>query len=59
MAVAVIDCAGTARVAVYPMKGVLTINTKPNQPSGPAFWHIKEEIFVSGIRVDDVILIED
>ena len=44
---------------MYPMKGVLTVNTKPNQPSGPAFWHIKEELFVSGIRVDDVTLIED
>ncbi len=59
MAVAVIDCAGTARVAVYPMKGVLTVNTKPNQPSGPAFWQIKKELFVSGIRLEDVALIED
>lgn len=54
MACAVIDCGGTARVGVYPMKGVPTIDVHPTSPAGPLAAYIKEEIFVSGVKPDDV-----
>lgn len=54
IAVAVIDCGGTARVGVYPMKKVPTVDVHPTSPSGPLAMFIKEEIFVSGVKPDDV-----
>ena len=54
MACAVIDCGGTARVGVYPMKGVLTVDVHPTSPAGPLARFIKEDIFVSGVSPDDV-----
>lgn len=59
IAVAVIDCGGTARVGVYPMKKVATIDIYPTSPSGPLFRFITEEYFVSGVRLEDVTLIEE
>lgn len=58
IAVAVIDCGGTARVGVYPMKKVPTVDIYPTSPSGPLFRFITEEYFVSGVRIEDIILIE-
>lgn len=57
IAVAVIDCGGTARVGVYPMKKVPTVDIYPTSPSGPLFRFITEEYFVSGVRVEDIELI--
>ncbi len=54
MACAVIDCGGTARVGVYPMKGVPTIDVHATSPAGPLARFITEEIFVSGVKPDDV-----
>lgn len=54
MACAVIDCGGTARVGVYPMKGVPTIDVHATSPAGPLAMFIKEEIFVSGVKPDNV-----
>src|SRR5437764_14957250 len=54
IAVAVIDCGGTARVGVYPMKKVLTVDIYPTSPSGPLFRFITEQLFVSGVRNEDV-----
>ncbi|NOY55289.1 MAG: hypothetical protein GXP34_04805 [Actinobacteria bacterium] len=59
IAVAVIDCGGTARIGVYPMKGVLTVDVHGASPSGPLARFITEENFVSGVSVDDISLIED
>ena len=59
IAVAVIDCGGTARVGVYPMKGVLTVEIHALKPSGPLFRFIKEDNFVSGVGVDQVELLDD
>ncbi|HRN51818.1 MAG TPA: hypothetical protein PLC52_10910 [Anaerolineales bacterium] len=59
IAVAIIDCGGTARVGVYPMKGVMTVDVYATKPSGPLFRFIKENIFVSGVTPDQVELIED
>ncbi|HLJ59511.1 MAG TPA: PTS sorbitol transporter [bacterium] len=57
IAVAVIDCGGTARVGVYPMKKVLTVDIYPTSPSGPLMRFITEELFVSGVRPEDIELI--
>jgi glucitol/sorbitol PTS system EIIB component len=54
IAVAVIDCGGTARVGVYPMKKVPTVDIYPTSPSGPLFRFITEDLFVSGVRLEDV-----
>ncbi|NIA24252.1 MAG: hypothetical protein GWP04_01640 [Gammaproteobacteria bacterium] len=59
IAVAVIDCGGTARIGVYPMKGVLTVDVHGASPSGPLARFITEENFVSGVDVDNISLIED
>lgn len=59
IAVAVIDCGGTARVGVYPMKGVLTVDIHATRPSGPLFRFIKPELFVSGVSTAEVTLVED
>jgi len=57
IAVAVIDCGGTARVGVYPMKKVPTVDIYPTSPSGPLFRFITEEYFVSGVRLEDIELL--
>ncbi len=57
IAVAIIDCGGTARVGVYPMKQVPTVDVYPSSPSGPLMRFITEQYFVSGVRLDDVELI--
>ena len=54
IAVAVIDCGGTARIGVYPMKKVPTVDIHATSPAGPLASFIKEEIFVSGVKPDDV-----
>jgi len=59
IAVAVIDCGGTARVGVYPMKGVLTVDVYATKPSGPLFRFIKEHLFVSGVDIDQIKLLDD
>lgn len=52
----VIDCGGTARIGVYPMKRIPTIDVNGASPSGPLAKHITEDIFVSGVRPQDVRL---
>ena len=47
---AVNDCGGTARIGVYPMKKVPTVDIYPTKPSGPLFRFITEEYFVSGVE---------
>jgi PTS system glucitol/sorbitol-specific IIB component len=58
IAVCVIDCGGTARVGVYPMKKVPTVDIYPTSPSGPLFRFITEELFVSGVRPEEIELID-
>jgi len=59
IACAVIDCGGTARIGVYPMKGVLTIDIHGAMPSGPLMRFINEENFVSGSGVDNIEIVEE
>src|SRR6478735_12121658 len=49
IAVAVIDCGGTARIGVYPMKKVLTVDVHATSPAGPLANFITEQLFVSGV----------
>jgi PTS system glucitol/sorbitol-specific IIC component len=58
MMCAIIDCGGTARIGVYPMKRIPTIDVLPSSPSGPLSKYIKEDIFVSGVTPDQVELVE-
>lgn len=55
VAVVVVDCGGTARVGVYPMKKVLTVDVHSTTPSGPLAQFITEDLFVSGVGPDDVV----
>lgn len=55
IAVAVIDCGGTARIGVYPMKKVLTVDVHATSPAGPLANFITEQLFVSGVSPDDVV----
>jgi PTS system glucitol/sorbitol-specific IIB component len=59
IAVAVIDCGGTARIGVYPMKKVLTVDIHATSPAGPLASFITEQLFVSGVTPADVVLAED
>jgi sorbitol-specific phosphotransferase system component IIBC len=54
IAVAVIDCGGTARVGVYPMKKVPTVDIHATSPAGPLAMFITKDLFVSGVKPDDV-----
>lgn len=56
IAVAVIDCGGTARVGVYPMKKVLTVDIHATSPAGPLAMFITAELFVSGVKPEHITL---
>ena len=58
IAVCVIDCGGTARIGVYPMKKVPTVDVYPTSPSGPLFRFITEDVFVSGVREEDLEVLD-
>ncbi|UJW58030.1 PTS glucitol/sorbitol transporter subunit IIB [Bacillus sp. A116_S68] len=55
----VIDCGGTARIGLYPMKRIPTVDVLSSSPSGPLAKHITKDIFVSGVTEKQVHLADD
>lgn len=59
MAAVIVDCGGTARAGVYPRKRIPTINLTPVGQAGPLAQFITEDIYVSGVRPQNVNLADD
>jgi PTS system glucitol/sorbitol-specific IIC component len=55
----IIDCGGTARIGLYPMKRIPTVDILASSPSGPLAKHIKEDIFVSGVTEKQVMVADE
>lgn len=59
IAAVIVDCGGTARAGVYPRKRIPTINLTPVGQAGPLAQFITEDIYVSGVRPQNVNLADE
>jgi PTS system glucitol/sorbitol-specific IIB component len=59
IAAVVVNCGGTARAGVYPRKRIPTVNLTPVGQAGPLAQFITDDIYVSGVRPQNVNLADE